>query len=38
MLKKASQAELLLFSPSLIIDFPRDADAPTIYWAGKRSF
>ena len=35
MLQKASQAELLLFSPSLNIDFPRDADAPTIYWTGK---
>ena len=35
-LRKASQAELLLFSPSLNIDFPKDADSPTIYWAGKR--
>jgi hypothetical protein len=35
MLRKASQTELLLFSPSLNIDFPRDAEAPTIYWAGK---
>jgi hypothetical protein len=35
MLRKASQAELLLFSPSLNIDFPKDADASTIYWAGK---
>jgi hypothetical protein len=35
MLRKASQADLLLFSPSLNIDFPRDADASTIYWAGK---
>jgi hypothetical protein len=37
MLRKATQAELLLFSPSLNIDFPRDADAPKIYWAGKGS-
>ena len=37
MLRKASQTELLLFSPSLNIDFPRDADAPIIYWAGKGS-
>jgi hypothetical protein len=37
MLKKVSQAELLLFSPALNIDFPRDAEAPTIYWAGKAS-
>jgi hypothetical protein len=37
MLRKASQAELLLFSPSLNIDFPKDADAPTIYWAGKHA-
>lgn len=37
-LKQASQAELLLFSPSLNIDFPRDADAPKIYWSGKSSF
>ena len=35
MLRKASQADLLLFSPSLNVDFPRDADASTIYWAGK---
>jgi hypothetical protein len=35
MVNKASQAELLLFSPSLNIDFPKDADASTIYWAGK---
>jgi hypothetical protein len=35
MLQKATQAELLLFSPSLNIDFPRDAESPTIYWAGK---
>ena len=35
MLRKASQAELLLFSPSLNIDFPRDAEASTMYWAGK---
>jgi hypothetical protein len=37
MLRKATQAELLLFSPSLNIDFPKDADAPKIYWAGKGS-
>jgi hypothetical protein len=37
MLRKASQAELLLFSPSLNLDFPKDADAPKIYWAGKAS-
>ena len=37
MLRKATQAELLLFSPSLNIDFPKDVIAPTIYWAGKGS-
>jgi hypothetical protein len=37
MLRKASQAEPLLFSPSLNIDFPKNADALTIYWAGKGS-
>jgi hypothetical protein len=37
MLKKASQAELLRFAPSLNIDFPKDADAPSVYWGGKRS-
>lgn len=37
MLRKATQAELLLFSPSLNIDFPKDADAPKLYWAGKVS-
>ncbi len=37
MLRKASQAELLLFSPSLNIDFPKDAEESTIYWAGKGS-
>ena len=37
MLKKASQAELLLFSPSLNIDFPKEAERSRIYWAGKRS-
>ncbi|MGH8200911.1 MAG: hypothetical protein ACREVO_11200 [Steroidobacteraceae bacterium] len=34
-LKQASQAELLLFSPSLNIDFPKEAETSTIYWAGK---
>jgi hypothetical protein len=37
MLKKASQAELLLFSPSLNIDFPKEAERSRIYWAGKGS-
>ena len=34
MLKNASPFDLLLFSPSLNIDFPNDSKAPTIYWAG----
>src|SRR5450631_1646527 len=37
MLKNASPGELLRFSPSLNIDFPKDAEAATIYWAGKLS-
>jgi hypothetical protein len=35
MLKNASPIELIRFSPSLNIDFPKNADAPTVYWAGK---
>jgi hypothetical protein len=35
MLKNAEPHDLLRFSPSLHIDFPRDADEPTMYWAGK---
>jgi hypothetical protein len=35
MLAKTSPTELLRFSPSLNIDFPKDAEAPTVYWAGK---
>ena len=34
MLKNASPFDLLQFSPSLNIDFPKDGKAPTIYWAG----
>jgi hypothetical protein len=34
MLENASPFDLLQFSPSLNIDFPNDAKAPTIYWAG----
>jgi len=37
MLKKTSSIELSLFSPSLNVDFPKTAKAPTIYWAGGRS-
>jgi hypothetical protein len=29
--------DLLRFSPSLNIDFPKNAEAPTLYWAGKLS-
>jgi hypothetical protein len=35
MLKNAEPHDLLRFSPALNIDFPRDADEPTMYWAGK---
>jgi hypothetical protein len=35
MLKNAEPHDLLRFSPSLNIDFPKDAEAPTMYWAGK---
>jgi hypothetical protein len=35
MLRKASPGELLRFSPALNIDFPKDAEHPTIYWEGK---
>ena len=35
MLKNTSPTELLRFSPSLNIDFPKEAKAPTVYWAGK---
>jgi hypothetical protein len=35
MLKNASPGELPRFSPSLNIDFPKDAEAPTVYWVGK---
>jgi hypothetical protein len=35
MLKNSSPPELLRFSPSLNIDFPKDAETPTVYWAGK---
>jgi hypothetical protein len=35
MLKNAEPFDLLRFSPSLNIDFPKDAKAPTVYWAGK---
>lgn len=35
MLKNAPPHELLRFSPSLNIDFPKDAEVSTIYWAGK---
>ena len=34
MLKNVSPFDLLQFSPSLNIDFPNNAKAPTIYWAG----
>ena len=37
MLREASQAELLRFSPSLNIDFPGDAVTSTVYWVGKDS-
>jgi hypothetical protein len=35
MLKNVSPGELLQFSPSLNVDFPKDAEAPTMYWWGK---
>jgi hypothetical protein len=35
MLKNTSPTELLRFSPSLNIDFPKEAKAATVYWAGK---
>jgi len=34
-LKNAVPHDLLRFSPSLNIDFPKDAEVSTIYWAGK---
>jgi hypothetical protein len=35
MLKNVSPGELLRFSPSLNVDFPKNAEAPTMYWWGK---
>jgi hypothetical protein len=35
MLKNAEPHDLLRFSPSLNIDFPKDAEVATIYWSGK---
>ena len=30
-----NQSDLQQVSPSLCIDFPRDVEAPIIYWSGK---
>ncbi|MFZ0434263.1 MAG: hypothetical protein WAL86_16365 [Candidatus Acidiferrales bacterium] len=35
MLKNTEPHDLLRFSPAINIDFPRDAEESTIYWAGK---
>jgi hypothetical protein len=35
MLKNAEPHDLLRFSPSLNIDFPKDAEVATMYWSGK---
>jgi len=36
-LARLSPAALLSVTPRLCIDFPQDADSPTIHWAGKET-
>jgi len=36
-LRKATPEELLQFSPSLNVDFPKEAESHIVYWTGRTS-